>query len=306
MTFAKFLFVAIDKICDGPQNNKRMLKFKDVPFEIEKDIIYDESYPDTCLLDTYYVPKKDGEKYPVFFYIHGGGFVAGDKKYRRGMAKWAAEKGFFVVNVNYALSPEYLFPTPVRNIVAALNWVGANAEKYNLDLDNMCVSGDSAGGYYSTMLACVSTNKDLQNALGVSTDLRFRGAILDCGIYDVGEALDKNLPFNLTDRILFDFAGIHVKNFDAFEWKDICAPIEFVDSTFPVTFLTYSGQDFFCKGQGPKLIAKLKECGVHVEEDHSTKFLDNHCYPLNWTTKAAARNVELVSDFMKRFIAKEV
>ena len=40
MTFAQFLFVAIDKLFDGAQNNKKMLRFKDVKFEVETDIAY--------------------------------------------------------------------------------------------------------------------------------------------------------------------------------------------------------------------------------------------------------------------------
>ena len=160
MTLPVFLFVAIDKLFDGGQNKKKMLRFKDVKFEIETDIPYTEG--EYCKLDTYYVKKESDEKYPVFFYIHGGGFVAGDKYHRRGLAKWAAAKGFFVVNVNYALGPKELFPLGIHNLVTALNWVGQNAEKYNLDLDNMCVSGDSAGGYYSAMLGCICPNKELQ------------------------------------------------------------------------------------------------------------------------------------------------
>ena len=174
MTFPTFLFVAIDKLFDGGQNKKKMLRFKDVKFEIETDIPYTEG--EYCKLDTYYVKKDNDEKYPVFFYIHGGGFVAGDKYHRRGMAKWAAEKGFFVVNVNYGLGPKELFPLGLQHLITALNWVGQNAEKYNLDLDNMCVSGDSAGGYYSAMLGCVCSNKELQQRFGVQTSLKFRSS----------------------------------------------------------------------------------------------------------------------------------
>ncbi len=304
MTFAQFLFVAIDKLFDHGQNGIKMLKFKDVDFTIEKDIPYAEG--DSCKLDTYFVKKDSDEKYPVFFYIHGGGFVAGDKHYRRGMAKWAAEKGFFVVNINYGLGPKDLFPKGLQDCVAALNWVGENAEKYNLDLDNMCVSGDSAGGYYSAMLACVSTNKELQERFGVSTDLKFRTALLDCGIYNIEEALAQKMPFNLTDKILYDFGGIHVKELESYEWLDVMAPFGYVDEKFPISFITYAAKDMFCKGQGQRLIEKLKELGVHVEEHHSTSFIDNHCYPLNWNHGAAVENVLLADDFLRRVIAKEV
>ena len=207
MSLQSFLFVAIDKLYNAPQNCRRMTKFKGVDFDIKTDIVYDESAPAACTLDTYCVKGQEGRR-PVFFYIHGGGFVAGDKYYRRALSRWAANMGFFVVNVNYGLCPEYKCPVPHRQLVAALNWVGANADKYGLDLDRMMVGGDSAGGYYAAMLACITTNKSLQEKLGVSTDLRFGGAVLNCGIYDVATALKNKYPFDLGGKLLRDFAGI--------------------------------------------------------------------------------------------------
>ncbi len=304
MTLAQFLFVCVDKFCDRSQNKQKMLKFEGVDFQIEKDIAYGEGEMEK--LDTYYVKKEGDEKYPVFFYIHGGGFVAGDKYYRRGLAKWVANKGFFVVNVNHSLGPKEYFPRGVQDLVRALNWVGANAEKYNLDLDNMCVSGDSAGGYFAAMLACVTANKQLQERFGVSTDLRFRTASLDCGIYDINEALNRHLPLNLTDKVLHDFCGIHTKQLDEYEYRDVLGPFDYVDENFPKSFVTYAEKDFLCGGQGEKLIEKLKGYGVYVEQHHSTKFGDNHCFPLSWTTKLAAENVKLVGDFLDRVAAKEV
>lgn len=304
MTLAKFLFVAIDKLFDGAQNNKRMLKFKDIDFDVQKDIRYGKDEP--CTLDTYVVKKDDGQKYPVFFYIHGGGFVAGDKHYRRGLARWAANKGFFVVNVNYGLGPEYLFPLGLQHLVDALNWVGDNAEKYNLDLDNMCVAGDSAGGYYSAMLACVANSEHLQQCYNVQTSLRFRTAMLDCGLYDLAEALGQKMPFNLTDKVLYDFSGVHVKDLDEYKYKDVLAPLDFVDDKFPISFVTYAQKDMFCKGQGQKLVDALNKHGVHVEEHHSTSLLDNHCFPLNWNTGAAVENIRLCDDFLNRVVNKQV
>ncbi|MDE5602262.1 MAG: hypothetical protein K2J16_07175 [Clostridia bacterium] len=95
MSFAKSLFVFIDKSFDGGQNKKKMLKFKGVNFKEEKDVAYGSGAMQK--LDLCYIPKNDGEKYPVCFCIHGGGFVAGDKYHRRGLCKWIAEQGFFTV-----------------------------------------------------------------------------------------------------------------------------------------------------------------------------------------------------------------
>ncbi|MEG1663205.1 MAG: hypothetical protein RR338_04385, partial [Clostridia bacterium] len=123
---------------------------------------------------------------------------------------------------------------------------GKNAEKYNLDLDKIIVSGDSAGGYFGAMLAAITINKDIQKRLGIETDLHFGATILNCGIYDVGQALSAKVPFKLGEKILWDFAHIKKAEFDTYEWKEICAPIDFVTPAFPPSFITYAKKDFFC------------------------------------------------------------
>lgn len=305
MSLQSFLFVAIDKLYNPFQNERKMTKFKDVEFDIRTDIVYDESAPDACKLDTYRVKGGKG-KLPVLFYIHGGGFVAGDKHYRRALARWSAVQGYFVVNVNYGLCPDYQCPVPHRQLVAALNWVGANAEKLGLDLDRMIVSGDSAGGYYGAMLACITLNKSLQDKLGVHTDLKFGGAVLNCGIYDVATALKNKYPFDLGGKLLKDFAGIKKDEIDSYEWKDLCSVLPFVTEEFPVSFITHAQKDIFCGGQADGLMKLLADKGVHAEEFHSTSFMDNHCFSLNWKSKAARKNNELTADFMKRFAAREI
>lgn len=304
MSFARTLFVLIDKLCDGQQNNRaKFLGLNGVDFVEEKDIAY--SPDDMCLLDVCYKEKSDG-KYPVMVYIHGGGFVAGDKHHRRLQSKWLAEQGLFVVNVNYGLCPKYFFPEPLIHLVKALNWIKDNAEKYNLNLDRMMVSGDSAGGYYAAMLANICTNKVLQERLGVSTDLNFKAAVLNCGIYDVGAALNAKIIFDMGTKILKDFAKIDKEEFETYEWKDICTPIDFVSPEFPKTFITYAEKDFFCGGQGPRMIEKLKENGVYIEEYHSEKFLNNHCFSLGWKGKAPVENNKRTVEFIKKFVNEEL
>ena len=305
MSLQSFLFVAIDKLYNPFQNERKMTKFKDVDFEIKTDIVYDTSAPEACKLDTYRVKGLKGTL-PVLFYIHGGGFVAGDKHYRRALARWSANLGYFVVNVNYGLCPEYQCPVPHRQLVAALNWVGANAEKLGLDLDRMIVSGDSAGGYYGAMLAAITLNPDLQAKMGVSTSLKFGGAVLNCGIYDVATALKNKYPFDLGGKLLKDFAGIGKDEIEGYEWKDLCSVLPFVNEQFPVSFITHAQKDIFCGGQADGLMKLLKEKGVHCEEFHSTSLIDNHCFSLNWKSKAARKNNDLTADFMKRFAAGKI
>ena len=299
MSIATKLFKAIDVLFDHSQNKRMKNRYKDVKFVVEKDISYAED--EACRLDTYCV-KRDG-KYPVMFYIHGGGFVAGDKHHRRAISEWCAVQGYFVVNVNYGLCPDYKFPAPLQHLIYGLNWVGANAEKYNLDLDKMVIAGDSAGAYYSTAVLAVVNNKELQDKIGVQTVLTFGGAWLNCGIYDIGTALGGRLPLNMGAVILDDFASIEVKDIETYAYLDLCTPVNFVDDKYPTTFVTYAKKDIFCKGQSEKLIERLKENGVAVEEYHSTKFASNHCFCLNWKGKDAVTNNGRVEKFLEN-IAK--
>lgn len=302
MSIARTLFRAIDVLFDHPQNKRRRKTYKDVDFIVEKDIPYGEA--EACRLDTYCV-KRDG-KYPVMFYIHGGGFVAGDKHHRRALSEWCAVQGYFVVNVNYGLCPDCKFPTPLQHLILALNWIGGNADKYNLDLDKIVISGDSAGAYYSTAVISVVGDKALQERLGVSTDLKFKGAWLNCGIYDICTALGGKLPLNIGAVILDDFASIEVKDIDTYEYFDLCVPVKLIDEKFPPTFVTYAQKDIFCKGQSEGLIERLKELGVAVDEYHSTKLTQNHCFCLNWKGKDAVTNNGMVEKFLKMIAGNQM
>lgn len=302
MSIAKTIFKGIDVIFDFPQNKSRKNAYKGVDFVVEKDVPYFDN--DDCRLDTYYLKKPEG-KYPVMFYIHGGGFVAGDKHHRRAVSEWYAMQGFFVVNVNYGICPAQKFPAPLQHLVYALNWVGENADKYNLDLDKIVVAGDSAGAYYSTALISVAESKELQDKIGVTTDLHFAGAYLNCGIYDIISALNAKLPLNMGAVILKDFASIDKKDIDTYKYLDLCVTVNLVNEKFPQTFVTYAEKDVFCKGQSEKFISVLKEKGIEVEEYHSTKFTSNHCFSLNWKGKDAVTNNALVEKFLEKIVKGE-
>ena len=295
MSIAKRLFRAVDYFFDRPQNGRRKSFYKDVDFVVCKDISYHDD--PICKLDTYCV-KKDEGKYPVMFYIHGGGFVAGDKHHRRALSEWLAVQGYFVVNVNYGICPECKFPAPLQHLIYALNWLENNADRYNLDLGKIVIAGDSAGAYYSTAVISVVNSKKMQERLGVATDIAFKGAWLNCGLYDLKSALGGKVPLNLGAVILDDFASVDVKDINEYEYLDLCSIVDLADEKFPKTFVTYAQKDIFCKGQSEMLMAKLKECGVEVDEYHSTKLTKNHCFSLNWTGKDAITNNSLVEKFL--------
>lgn len=295
------VFKMIDVVADKIQNSPPLNKETEGRIEVCKNIVYDESDPEFCSFDTYHIPGK--EKYPVLFYIHGGGFVAGDKSYRRGVSKWYAAKGIYVFNVNYGLCPKYKYPEPLVHLVKAVNKIAETADELHLDTDKFFVSGDSAGAYYASMLIAACNYKRVQNKLGVTPALKIMAAVLDCGLYDIAKTVSDRMMLDLNGRVFRSFTGMENSDFEAYEHKELCKPIKYVNRNYPPVFIVYSKKDVLCGGQAERLIEAFKKYGVYYESFSSDIFTSNHCFPLMWKGKDAETANALTSDFVERFIA---
>ena len=98
-----------------------------------------------------HLPETGNGPFPVVFYVHGGGFIMGDKLAITSSIDWT-EKGYALVRVNYRLAAEAIFPAAVYDVKAAIRFIKANAKEYHLDTDRIAAWGDSAGGYLVSML----------------------------------------------------------------------------------------------------------------------------------------------------------
>ena len=306
MTRSEFAFVLIDKICNPFQNYRRYKNMESVT----DGIVYDESFPDECKAEIYYDPQLVGEGkplLPVVLNIHGGGFVKGDMKYRKSLSKRFASHGYFVFNIDYRLSPKYAFPAANVDCIKAMNYLTVLAEKYNIDLNKVCVTGDSAGAHFATQIVAISTNDELRERIG-APEMKVKPALLVafCGPYDLVKSITlTKFPFHMvwdigrcyldneTFKLNKDFSNVD-------EYSDLksISPINWVNDKWCPTFLVMSKKDIFCKGQGELMKQKLDECGIENEVFASEKFLDNHCYHLNFWTKISKETFRRVFAFM--------
>ncbi|KAF9253996.1 alpha/beta-hydrolase, partial [Marasmius fiardii PR-910] len=108
-------------------------------------------------------------KYPLLFWIHGGGWTIGDihwDDYK--CRKLAVEKRVSVVNVEYRLAPEHPFPAAPNDILVALKYVAQKEESFSADLSRgFLIAGMSAGGN----LAAVTAHQYLDDPLSKSKPL---------------------------------------------------------------------------------------------------------------------------------------
>jgi acetyl esterase/lipase len=97
---------------------------------------------------------------PLLFFIHGGGWVRGDKSSVGGAVQECIKAGISVVSINYRYSWQAqkagVMPPvewPVRDAARALQFVRSKAAEWNLDKLRVGASGASAGACSSLWLA---------------------------------------------------------------------------------------------------------------------------------------------------------
>ena len=117
----------------------------------EKDIEY--TNPDDQHLQLNMArPKAGNGPFPAVVCIHGGGFRAGTRDGFNALCVQLAERGYVAVTVSYRLAPKYQFPAAVHDVKAAVRWLRANADKYQIDPDRIGTTGGSAGGHLAQFL----------------------------------------------------------------------------------------------------------------------------------------------------------
>jgi len=147
------------------------------------DISYGE-YGDWNTLDVY-CPKGTASPLPTIISIHGGAWFYGSKQLYSHYCMRMAQRGFTVVNFNYRLAPEFKYPAPLEDICSVLHWVQENADAYFIDLKNIFLVGDSAGGQLCQQICTFLTNPEYAKFFNFSAPENFKvnACALNCGCY---------------------------------------------------------------------------------------------------------------------------
>ena len=177
---------------DGAENNRRALHDS---AELRRkrgvvriaDIAYDSKPgvdPKRLSLDVYLC---DGLKdAPVVLYVHGGGWVRGDKS--RALFKPAklVPEGYLFASMNYRFRPHVSLSEMAEDVATATVWIRDHARQYGGDPSKLFIMGHSAGAH---LVAAVATNEQFMKAAGGSlSDLT--GVIpIDTAMYNVPLAL---------------------------------------------------------------------------------------------------------------------
>jgi arylformamidase len=127
-----------------------------------------------------YLPAKAPSKAPVFLFIHGGGFVEGDRRQYGYVAAPLARHGIITAVMSYRLAP-FRYPSQVEDVELAVAWLAKNIGARGGDPHRIFVGGHSAGAILSALLG---VRTDWQAARGVPADV-IKGIVPVSGPYDL-------------------------------------------------------------------------------------------------------------------------
>ena len=131
-------------------------------------------------LDVHTAGDKEAGK-PVFVFVHGGGFVRGDKHMPGSpqydlVGAWAVRHGYVGVTMTYRLAPGHVWPAAAEDVAAAVGWLQRNIAAYGGDPGKIVVAGNSAGAVHVASYVA---------GQGGGDPARIAGAALLSGIYQI-------------------------------------------------------------------------------------------------------------------------
>lgn len=156
------------------------LSFEAQAQDVKRDIPYANPAHERQVLDVY--SPKDAKNRPVVFWIHGGGWQAGDKSNMNEKPQAFLEKGFVFVSTNYRLLPNVEIDAIFRDIAQSIHWVHDHIAEYGGDPNRLLVMGHSAG---AQLAALISIDDRYLKAEGLSLDI-IKGCVpVDGDTYDL-------------------------------------------------------------------------------------------------------------------------
>ncbi len=131
----------------------------------ENDVVFGNGGGRDLKLDIYKPPEGASNRGGVLL-IHGGGWSGGDRTQMRGFGILLGRVGYTCVACEYRLSGEAFWPAQVHDVKGALRWMRANSARLGIDADKIAVSGNSAGGHLSLMVAATPNLPAFEGAGG--------------------------------------------------------------------------------------------------------------------------------------------
>ena len=255
----------------------RPKQYLDQQVMVFKDIVYPSKLPNNSF--DFYKTNPSVDKKALVIWVHGGGFVGGDKLEVKNYVTRLASQGYAVIVLNYQLVPAAKYPEPVMQVAEAVTYIKKNfAAKNHLNMSNIFLAGDSAGAQIALQFLLTQSNPEYSALLKIPNLIDMsdiRGALLYCGPYDL-----KNMVLqanSIISRFAFHRIGwAYLKDKDWLSNNENRGLIvsEYLNTRLPPIYLT-DGNTASFEQQARLLHKQLTQVGIPT----STRFFDQASYP---------------------------
>lgn len=283
------------------------------------DIKYADEFP-RSFMDIYTVDGEFDMNKPTCFCVHGGGWIGGDKlggdpngtngntSYLLEHYKVMLDNGYNVVAINYALAPDYKYPTPLLQMTQAVNFLKDHGSEYGINTDRFIFSGGSAGGNLVCEFVTIQLNKDYAQKINIVPCLQkdnIMGLSLDVALLDpnrIGCTQTPDLFYNyMFLAILNAYYGLSIANQDK-AILDSRNLINYVTADFPPVFIADGNHGSFMD-QATDYYNKLVELGVDAQLyiPDAKSSVESHGFLSNLNSVATKTYIEKKVAFFEKY-----
>ncbi|WP_370901181.1 alpha/beta hydrolase fold domain-containing protein [Chryseobacterium gossypii] len=276
---------------------------------------------DPVFLDLYKPKNTVSGKLPVVIYVHGGGWVSGDKNIHAGsyienIVLKLIEKQYAVISIDYTLVNEAThFPAPVRDTKDAIRWIRKNADRYNLDSNNIGLFGTSAGAHLSLLSAYTDDHQFTGNPELAGYSAKVNYVVSNFGPTDLNKLLHTRVGrvpisivalfarniVDLRKKLVAAISGYDIKKDKrkVIEYFKTISPVNYVSNGVPTLILQGNKDKVVSLKQSKRLHRKLKRENINT----SLTIVKNGLHGFRTTDKAALE--QLVNNMVDFIVAQK-
>lgn len=195
-----------------------------------------------------YAPRSGAGPWPVIYFVYGGAWNMGDRRYYEFAGRALAAAGYVVVIADYRLVPEVEYPLFLEDCAAGFAWTAEHVAQYGGDPQRIALMGHSAGAYNAVMLLLAER---FLPAMGLASHVKaFVGL---SGPYDF-------YPFDV---------AVSIRAFGATADPESTQPVNLVRPGLPPMFLGTGDADTLVYPRNTVALAgRMRASGNAVVETH--------------------------------------
>lgn len=193
-------------------------------------------------LDIYRGRNQNPDKRPVLMQIHGGAWTEkmGSKNEQAlPLMAHMATRGWIAVSIDYRLSPRATWPEHLIDCKEGLKWIREHIAEYGGDPEFVVVTGGSAGGHLTAMMALTAGDPEYQPGFE-DTDTSVQAAVPFYGPMDFNAEF---AAYKKTDRDFIEATILKKKRSEDPEAFNRASPVHRVHSDAPPFFVIHGDHD---------------------------------------------------------------